>query len=246
MRVVVIGSGGSAESAQRACSSYLIDDEVLIDVGPGSFRNLVRYFSGPLKLKYIAITHLHGDHIFDIGALLWGMALAGRTEEITIAGPRGVKNAVNTMLAAGMTPPDLLKFGIRFVEVKPGEEIKFGRFNIKTAAGKHTIEDIAYRINDACFSGDTSPSDELIKLFNRCELLIHESSGISEMEPFLAKFGHSSARQAAMVAASAKAERLVLSHIPPALSSSTRRLLAEARQVFKGALIAKDFMEITI
>lgn len=246
MRIVVLGSGGSAESAQRACSSYLIDDELLIDAGPGSFHNMLRYFPDPLKLKHIAITHLHGDHLFDLGALLWGMSLMGRSEELTIIGPKGTKTSVNLLLSSGTTPPDLIKYKIRYIEIRPGEDLKIGRYTISTAAGNHTIEDIAYRIGGACFSGDTSPSEGLVKFFSGCQLLVHESSGTEDMEPFLAKFGHSSARQAALTASKARADRLLLSHITPAFSSSAKKLLAEARRVFKNSFIAKDFMEITI
>ena len=67
MRLTVLGCAGSFPGPEAACSAYLVEAEnfrLLLDFGTGSL--------GPLQLRGAdvhrrdpAVTHLHGDHIFD-------------------------------------------------------------------------------------------------------------------------------------------------------------------------------------
>lgn len=50
------------------------------------------------KIDAILLTHLHGDHCFGIFGLLCTMATQGRTKPVVIAGPKGVKELVDTVL----------------------------------------------------------------------------------------------------------------------------------------------------
>ena len=121
MKIVVLGSGGSAESANRACSSYLIDSSIIMDAGPGSYKNLLKYGGNPLKIKYFLITHLHGDHFFDIGAFLWGMSYYGRTEPVTVIGPKGVKEAFDSLIQHANTPKTFMRFDVKYRELNLGK-----------------------------------------------------------------------------------------------------------------------------
>ncbi len=244
MRVIVLGSGGSAESANRSCSSYFVDRRLVIDAGPGSYKNFLKIGGDPLKVSSILITHLHGDHFFDVGAFIWGMSYLGRTESLTLVGPKGVKEAVSSMLSNAHTPKTFMRFEVEYIEIKPGEKLTLNGFNVETAPGKHSVEDIAYRIGGFCYTGDTSPSEEIASLCKNASALFHEATGLSKDEAYLNSVGHSSARQAAEVAVKAKAKKLFLTHFPPALSNKTNKLKAEALKVFKESYIAKDFLEV--
>ncbi len=246
MKVVVLGSGGSVESANRACSSYLINSNMVIDVGPGSYRNFLRYGGNPLKVRYFFITHLHGDHFFDIGAFLWGMSYLGRVEPVAVIGPKGVKESFESLIRNANTPKTFMKFDVEYQEIDPGERIKVEDFEVNTEKGEHTITDIAYRIGPLCYTGDTAPSERIVDLCKKASLLIHDSSGLSENEDYLNKVGHSSGRQAATEALQAKAKKLLLTHITPALSNQTAKLKAEALKVFKETFIAKDLFETEV
>ncbi len=246
MKVVVLGSGGSAESANRACSSYLINSNIVIDAGPGSYKNFLRYGGNPLKIKYFFITHLHGDHFFDIGAFLWGMSYNGRIEPVTVIGPKGVKESFDSLIKYANTPKTFMRFDVEYREIEPGESIKIENFEVNTEKGEHTITNIAYRIGPLCYTGDTAPSERIVELCKKASMLIHESSGLSENEDYLNKVGHSSGRQAAIDALQAKAKKLLLTHIPPALSNQTAKLKAEALKIFRETLIAKDLFETEV
>ncbi len=246
MKVVVLGSGGSAESANRACSSYLINSNIILDAGPGSYRNFLRYGGNPLKINYFLITHLHGDHIFEIGAFLWGMSYLARVEPVTIIGPKGVRESFESFIKYANTPKTFMRFDIEYQEIEPGEKVNVDNFEVITGKGRHTITDIAYRIGPLCYTGDTAPSEDIVELCKKASLLIHEASGLTENEEYLNKVGHSSGRQAALEAVHANVKRLLLVHIPPALSTQTSKLKSEALKVFKETSIAKDLLEIEV
>jgi ribonuclease Z len=92
------------------------------------------------------------------------------------------------------------------------------------------------------YSGDTAPSDEVRKLAHRATLLIHEATAAQEIEAEANEWGHSSARQAAQIAASAEVGLLYLTHF----SSRYKELEGlenEARVVFPGSHAAHDLLD---
>jgi len=246
MKIVVLGSGGSAESANRACSSYLVNSEIVIDAGPGSYKNFLRYGGNPLKIKYFLISHLHGDHFFDIGAFFWGMSYQGRTEPVTVIGPKGVKEAFDSLIKFANTPKTFMRFDVQYTEIEPGKNLKLDSLKLSTESGKHSVQDIAYRVGPLCYTGDTSPNESIVRLCKKASLLIHESSGFAENEEYLNSVGHSSARQAATEALQASVKKLLLTHIPPSISNYIAKMKAEAVKLFRETIIAKDLLELEI
>lgn len=242
MKLTVLGSGGSTQTVKRACASYLLDGKILIDVGPGSYRNLLKAGVDPLQLRALFLSHLHGDHFFDIGSLIWGMSYMQREEPFTIVGPAGTSDMVKNMLIEANTPSSFMKFGLEFIEIKPGDRFAIQGITVLTAPGKHVIEDVAYRIGDICYTGDTAPSDYIVNLATESKLLIHEASGLAENEGVLNVVGHSSSRQAGQIASMAKVEKLLLSHITPAVSNKENELVNQAKSEFSEIEIAEDLL----
>jgi len=64
MRVIVIGSGSMWNEHNSA--SYMIDDDILVDVPNGTCKNLFRMDINPRVVENILLTHFHGNHYFDI------------------------------------------------------------------------------------------------------------------------------------------------------------------------------------
>ncbi|MCL4344157.1 MAG: MBL fold metallo-hydrolase [Nitrososphaerota archaeon] len=244
MKLTVLGSGGSAQTVRRACASYLLGDKILIDAGPGSYRNLLKAGGDPLQIKVLLLSHLHGDHFFDIGSLTWGMSFMQRTDPLTIVGPAGTSAMVKSMLSIANTPNSFMKFRLEFIEIRPNDRFTIDGMTMLTAPGKHVIEDVAYRIGDICYTGDTAPSDSIVNLAAGSKLLIHEASGLAENEGMLKEVGHSSSRQAAQTASRAKVEKLLLSHITPAVSNKENDLLNQAKSEFSNVEIAEDLLTI--
>lgn len=95
------------------------------------------------------------------------------------------------------------------------------------------------------YSGDTRPSDRIIALARRADVLIHDCTLDSSHDRLAADFGHSTAAQAAMVAKKAKASVLFLVHLSPRYEE-TGILEKEARRVFKNSFVAQDLSEYEV
>ena len=95
-------------------------------------------------------------------------------------------------------------------------------------------------------TGDTRPCPSTIDAARDADLLVHEATFADEEGQRAIDTGHSTAREAAEIAAQAGVKRLVLTHISARYSRDARDLEREARAVFADVTIARDGMEIEV
>jgi ribonuclease Z len=93
-------------------------------------------------------------------------------------------------------------------------------------------------------SGDTAPCETLTVAAHEADVLIHEATFSEEERDRAAETGHSTARQAAEIAAAAGVRFLALTH--PSTRYFGRELRDEARAVFPGAKLPSDFDTIEV
>jgi len=94
------------------------------------------------------------------------------------------------------------------------------------------------------FSGDTTPCEALRFAADGAQLLVHESTFLTADAERARETGHSTARQAALIAADAGTQMLALTHISARYSA--REMLDEARPVFEHTVAPRDFDTIVV
>lgn len=176
MRVEVLGCGEAFDSVCGNTAFYLGGARLLIDCG---FQIPERVWKRALDVDAVLFTHLHADHFFGIVPLLVRENEEGRKRRFTVMGPRGVERAVGKLLRLGY-PGLRLEFPVRFMELSAGGRAVFSGYRIESAATRHSVLNLAYRISDQSgksvgISGDGVPTRASVELLSRCDLIFQEA-----------------------------------------------------------------------
>jgi ribonuclease Z len=92
--------------------------------------------------------------------------------------------------------------------------------------------------------GDTGRTDDLARHCQGADLLVIEATYLEEEAEMARQFAHLTARQAAELALKAGVRHLILTHLSRRYRE--RDVLAEARAVFPGTIVARDFDDFQI
>lgn len=120
-RVLFLGVGSATPTVGRHQTAQLLtyhNDQFLIDCGEATQYRLLEQRIRPGRLRYIFISHLHGDHYFGLAPLLSSFNLSGRTEELYLFGPRGLDEVLTTIFRVSDAR---LNFPLHFQVVEPDE-----------------------------------------------------------------------------------------------------------------------------
>lgn len=91
--LTLLGTGGGMPMPFRYLSAVLINyrgRKILIDAGEGTQVSMRLLGWGFKTVDLICLTHGHGDHVTGLSGLLATIGNCGRTEPITIIGPKGI------------------------------------------------------------------------------------------------------------------------------------------------------------
>lgn len=247
-KLVILGTATNIPDATHENTHMVLvgsERMVLID-GPGNpYSRMLQAGLDVTKLTDIVMTHFHPDHVAGIPLLLMAIGLSGRKEPLNLFGNAHCMGHMLNLLDA-YSWETWHFFDVNCVTV-PEEEcfmiVENGEFNLFTSPVKHFIPAIGIRAEFLksgkvlAYSGDTAPTSSLDKLAKNADVLIHEAAGAS--------VGHSSAGQAAELAAQMNVKALHLVHYPVG-GFNGNKLIEEAGEIFKGEIVlAKDFDELT-
>jgi ribonuclease BN (tRNA processing enzyme) len=277
-RLILLGTGGGPrprKSNSQPAQVILVNDTAyVVDCGNGVARQLALAGVPLPRLRHVFITHHHSDHNADYGNLIWLAWTAGLQTRVDTWGPPPLvrmtrlffeMNAsdIKTRIADEGRPP-LVPLVHPHELTKGGLVIQDENVKVTAALVHHppVVPSFGYRFDardrSIVISGDTAPSDNLIKLAEGADVLVHEALHAPGVDRLVAGVPnatrlkesilshHTTAEDAGRVAQAAGVKTLVLSHFVPAEDPAVtdQMWIDAARTHFKGTVIVgKDLME---
>ncbi len=254
-RIVVVGSGTVVPEGSRGGSSFFYeqaDARILVDCGPAAVQSMARHRLPWEDLTDLVVTHFHTDHVGGLPALFfsltYGMLPATRSEPLDVWGPPGTVRVFDGLEAA---LGDFFRnpgFPVRVHEVDPDAEVALGSGPVlRTHKTPHTPESQAIRLDAAGsgfgYTGDSGPSTTLGAFLHGLSVLVCECS----LPDDLVGDNHLSPSSVARIAAEARPDLLLLTHIYPQFREAVDvpNLVREAG--YEGKMgVASDGMDVPL
>ncbi len=244
IEVTLLGTGSPIPDAKRAGPSTLVragDQTFLVDCGRGVLQRTAALGVGANNLSALLLTHLHSDHIADLGDVLitrWVSNFAPELAPLPIIGPPGTAEVVESTLKAFSldigyriahhadltTPPR-----VEVEEVTDGVVWGHDGVQVRVAPTDHrpVAPTVGFRVEhggaSVVLAGDTVPCPTLDELAAGAGALVHTAIRKDLIEPMpiprirdVCDY-HSSVEQAADTAARADVGILILTHYVPAI-----------------------------
>jgi len=247
-QIVLLGTkGGPAvrqDGAMPTASLLQMDGKtIVIDCGIGLTRSIVDAGVKLLDIDVIFITHLHSDHLLELGPLVYTIWTTGLTRKISIHGPAGVKEYWHSFMQSmdfdhgiriaddGREPltgmVDIYVFGEGAVTNLEGIEVSALRVDHPPVTECYALRFDGSKYS-AVFSADTCYFPPLVEFARGVDVLVHEAMleagiqnilnrtpGATSLEQHL-RASHTMARDVGKIARDADVGLLALNHLIPA------------------------------
>ncbi|MBI2208040.1 ribonuclease Z [Candidatus Woesearchaeota archaeon] len=148
MQIIFLGTSSMVPTKERNHSSILLSygsENILVDCGEGTQRQLKIAGIKLTKISKILISHWHGDHVLGLPGLVQSMSSSGCNKTLNIYGPKGTKRLIEKMFEVfGFDQ----KFEIKVNEVKSGKFFEDDDFILEAEQLEHNIETLGYRFEE--------------------------------------------------------------------------------------------------
>ena len=234
MRLTLIGYWGAYPEMNEATSCYLLEEgmtKILLDVGSGAMAKLQEYV-GLAHLDAVIVSHVHHDHIADLGVLTYSravdIALEHTDEPLTIYAPESEMS-------------EMAKYerkGTKIAAYRPEKALAVGPFHIEFKKTNHPVDCYAMRITSdggdgaLVYTADTAYMADFSSFAAEPHVMIAEASFFHGQNA--SSFGHMTSTEAGKLAREAGAEELILSHLPH--FGEHQQLVDEAKTQFSGTI----------
>lgn len=170
MQIRVLGCSGAIAAGSRT-TSFLLDDDVLIDAGSGvgdlTLDEMVR-------VDHILVTHAHLDHVLAIGLLADSVnrrrRAAGRPA-VVVHALQSTLDALRAHIFNGVIWPDFTRLpdaqhpALQLQPLVEAEVLELGGRRIEVLPALHTVPAVGYAVHGPggawVFTGDTGPNAAL-------------------------------------------------------------------------------------
>lgn len=261
MRLTLLGTQGWIPTATRETTCLAVDDGPLLlifDAGTGLGRLLQppasRLIAGAREI-HLFLTHYHLDHVCGL-AYLPGI-FAGRPLMVHVpdASLNGVdpQRGVPELIRKPYNPRGWGELSGFLLDTLHEGVNEIAGHELRLRAQCHPDTTVAYRLDDHfVLATDTVADPETAAFARGAEVLLHESwiDGVEEDDPGAADLvratylAHTSARQAAALAAQAGVGELILMHLNPLRDDAYyAQMQTSARELFAATSVYPDLHE---
>ena len=241
-RVVMLGTGTPNPTPERMgpCAAVIVDEQAyLVDFGVGLVRQAATMVERGIealaaaKLTRGFLTHLHSDHTLGLPDLILTPWVLKRSESLKLFGPAGTEAMVDYLLKAyavdiqsrqdGLEQANQVGIQVEVTEIDEGVVYQDERVTVEAFRVNHPPFE-AYGYKFTCpdkvivFSGDTTPTNNIIQWAQGCDILVHEvfsAQGVKRRSPIWQRYHtsvHTSSVQLGELASQIKPRTLVLNH----------------------------------
>ncbi len=247
-RIILLGTKGGPAVRQggampTASLLQLGGQTIVVDCGIGLTRSIADSGVKLLDVDAIFITHLHSDHLLELGPLIYTIWTTGLTRKISIYGPVGIReywdgfmqsmefdHAIRIADDGRSSLTDMIDLHV-FGE---GEVSDLDGISVSALRVDHPPVTECYALrfeqggNAVVFSADTCYFPPLAEFANGANILIHEAmleagienilrrtAGATSLEQHL-RASHTMAPDVGRIAHDANVDLLVLNHLIPA------------------------------
>jgi ribonuclease BN (tRNA processing enzyme) len=172
MKVRVLGCSGAIARECRT-TSFLVDEDVLVDAGTGVGDLTLEEMLG---VDHVLLTHAHLDHVAALPLMLDALATR-RSSPVQVHALPGTIAALKAHVFNDVIWPDFTRLPtaaapfIRFREIAVGQVLDIGGKKIEVLPAVHTVPAVGYAVmrQQACwvFSGDTGPNPAFWRRVNQ-------------------------------------------------------------------------------
>ena len=172
MTVRVLGCSGAIAEGDRT-TSFLIDDDLLVDAGTGvgdlDLASIARIY-------HILISHSHLDHVLGIALMTDAglrLRMAAKRPPIVVHALPETLQALHQHVFNGVIWPDFTRLptpqspALRFEPLAVGQTLQFGARTVEVLPAVHTVPAVGFAVAPRAgarawvFSGDTGPNPDL-------------------------------------------------------------------------------------
>jgi ribonuclease Z len=255
IQVIFIGTGPSLPPPGRGNTAFVARSaytSVLVDCGPTVQFGAQRAQVELSLIPHVFISHCHGDHMLGFPMLVLDRMVAGWTmcvPPLNVFCPASMVETLQDI--ARMSFPEFEFTGaLRSIHWHPMPEDRAATIELapdlvlttRPVGGPPLIPTLGVRLDfqegiSIAYSSDTAQTEEVPKLAQGCDLLVHEAYCSITVGSRVPEFYHSSGRGAGINASLAKCRKLALVHLGPLAYGREAAWAREASETFFGEIV---------
>ena len=295
MQLTILGCNAATPRKNAQTTAQLLEingQMVLIDCGEGTQIQLRKLGIKFARIQHIFISHLHGDHFYGLIGLISTFRLLGRTADLHVYGPKGIKEVITLQLKLAKSWTDYNLFFHELDEEASTLILDHEKFTVETLPLDHRVYTNGYlfrekmgkrKINSAAvanfgvevadmenlkqgkdiqlpngdwvenhrltfdpdppksyaFCSDTAYKPDLAEQVKGVSCLYHEATFLDTHHDLAVKTKHSTAEEAAQIAAKAEVGQLILGHFSSRYPN-LNAFIEQAQRHFQNVHLAED------